>query len=336
MKKEKNFKKIIEGSKSVESSLKSEKTNPIQNNGGNKTNKTQVGHASHPSSMFSNPKETNQQKSQVFQLHNPFDLGVDVKKSKPGRPKGAGGYVKEYYKSGKKAAQLKRITNKHGVTFTAKEMKDFEREVKKAQKMTKELRNSAAGMLFGMNLQGGIDTKTTDFVLQDKVASLHQMKNREYFNNYMKELKNINATRKLKDGTVQTHVDRQANEMKRRLLLAIDKTMPAETKADKKEIRAIKKQIKEMSVEEFAWRYAEDYFGTLTEFYDENRSISDNLADLKARMNIKYTKEVMDETRFKGKHSALSEKQLEKLEREKANQKGKRAQTAKKGKTPKK
>lgn len=277
-----------------------------------------------PSESYSNPKSKslNEHKKQnVFKLHNPYSKeGVPIFTGKRGRPKNSGNYKKEFFKHGDKAGQLKAVTNIHGVRFTAKEKAEYEQEVRKANELAKKLSESPAGMLFGTDINNKLLTRTTHFALQKKTTSLNEITSKDYFKRYMKELKALNKSYKNGD----TIVDRQADEMKRRLIKALDKTMPIGNTKDAitvSKMKEIKKRIKNMSVEEFAFKYAEDFFGTLTEWYkEENICSKDNIDDLLNRLEgseYAYSKENVTGTRF---------------EKTFKSQKNKKAKTSKKSK----
>lgn len=281
-----------------------------------------------PSKAYSDPREgADHRKKNVFKLHNPYSKeGMPVYTGKRGRPKNSGNYKKEFFKHGEKAGKLKAVTNIHGVRFTAKEKAEYEREVKKANKIAKQLSESPAGMLFGLDVNQKVLTRTTHFALQEKTTSLNEITSKEYFKRYMKELKAINKSYKNGDSII----DRQADEMKRRLIKALDSTMPIQNEKDAltvSKMNEIKRRIREMSVEEFAFKYAEDFFGTLNTWYqEENLCSKDNVDDLLNRLEgeaFAYTRENVAGTRF------------EKTFKEKKPKTNKKAKTPNKGKKKK-
>lgn len=282
-----------------------------------------------PSKSYSDPREgADHRKKNVFKLHNPYSKeGMPVYTGKRGRPKNSGNYKKEFFKHGEKAGKLKAVTNIHGVRFTAKEKAEYEREVRKANEIAKKLANDPAGMLFGLDMSGSLLTRTTHFALQEKTTSLNEITSKDYFKRYMKELKTINKSYKNGDSII----DRQANEMKRRLIKALDKTMPIGNTKDAiavSKMNKIKKRIREMSVEEFAFKYAEDFFGTLTEWYkEENISSKDNMDDLLNRLEgdaFSYTRENIEGTRFEKTFKEKKPKQAKKAKKAKTPSKSKK------------
>lgn len=327
--KKNNFTKSIKGSSSIEQALKTE-TQPVL--GINFSKPANLPDLPNPASSFTDPREANKKAFNLKQGYFKKDEISMRKQDGKGRQFGSRNYEKEYYKSGKKAGQLKAVTNKHGVRVTANEQQEFNRLVAKANKQAKKLEKSVEGMLFGMTMSGGNTYIVRHFALMDHTTSLHQFKSKEAFNRYMKELKEV--TRVTKSG--KTVVERQAEEMKRRLILSLDKTMPivesnveSEGTITRKRLNEVKRIIKNMSTQEFAARYAEDFFGTLNYFYDElNMNTKDNLDELMSKLEL----DVKLDKRFRGVKIGNAAKEFDEAKKAKKQTK----QKAKTGKTSKK
>lgn len=177
------------------------------------------------------------------------------KEGSGGRIEGQKNLQKVYYKTGEKAGQLKNVTNKYGVTFTAKEIKDLESKVNSVTRKQKRLKESPIGYMLGWDQKGELRKSGVDFLAYSHSKSLQQFKSKEAYYRYINRLSEVNK---------RGYETNLVNEMKRRYKLAINKQFVG-TELLRRELMAT---IDDMSIEEFSSRFGEDIFSEITYVYD--------------------------------------------------------------------
>lgn len=219
-----------------------------------------------------------------------------------GRQNGQKNLEKVYYKSGKKKGQLRHAVNEHGVTFTAKEIKELESRVNSVNRKQKRLKESPIGYMMGWDQKGNLRRSGVDFLAESHSKSLHQFKSKEAYKRYMKRLNEV---------TKRGYESNMVNEMKRRYKLAINKQFVGE----EAERREIMETIDNMSIEEFSSRFGEDIFTEITFVYDIEHKFN-KMKEIRLGLGL-----TVDDTRgyktkfstpsgktYKGKHTNLKPK----------------------------
>lgn len=214
------------------------------------------------------------------------------KEGSGGRIEGQKNLQKVYYKTGQKAGQLRNATNKYGVTFTAKEIKELESKVNSVTRKQKRLKQSPVGYMLGWDQKGNLRKSGVDFLAESHSKSLQQFKSKEEYNRYMKRLTEVNK---------RGYENNLVNEMKRRYKLAINKQFVG----GESERREIMSTIDNMSIEEFSSRFGEDIFTEITFVYELEHQFT-KMKEIRLGLGLS----VDDTNGYKTKFSSPSGKQF--------------------------
>lgn len=186
----------------------------------------------------------------------------NVEKDGYGRLKGQKNLIPVRDGSGKIVAK----TNKHGVTFTTEEIKKLNRAVDQFYRKRKTIHTREIAVFLGYDINGKISGQKDPFLTDEFSKGLHQFKTRDSYDRVLAQLNEYNSP---------SYIGDIVNDYKNRLVKTIANTG---TLRDK-ELEKVTKTISKMSHKDFALRFGQGFFGTLTDYYknqveeDEQRKL---------------------------------------------------------------
>lgn len=181
---------------------------------------------------------------------NQVEKKKNVQKDGHGRMKGQKNLIAVRDESGKIIAR----TNKHGVTFTTEEQKKLNQAVDRFYKKRKTIHTREVAIFLGYDMEGQLSGKKDRFLTDEFSKGLHQFKTKDSYERVMAQLNEYNSA---------SYVNDIVNDYKNRLVKTIANTGTLQDK----ELEKVTKTISKMSQKDFALRFGNGYFGTLTEYY---------------------------------------------------------------------
>lgn len=181
---------------------------------------------------------------------NRVEKKKNVEKDGHGRLKGQKNLIPVRDGSGKIVAK----TNKHGVTFTTEEQKKLNQAVDRFYKKRKTIHTREVAIFLGYDMEGQLSGKKDRFLTDEFSKGLHQFKTRDSYDRVMAQLEEYNSA---------SYINDIVNDYKNRLVKTIANTGTLQGH----ELEKVTKTISRMSQKDFALRFGNGFFGTLTEYY---------------------------------------------------------------------
>lgn len=166
--------------------------------------------------------------------------------------------------------------NKHGIYFTTDEIKKLNRAVDQFYRKRKTIHTREVAVFLGYDINGKISGKKDPFLTDEFSKGLHQFKTKDSYDRLMAQVNEYNSA---------SYIGDIVNDYKNRLVKTIANTGTLKDK----ELERVTKTISKMSQKDFALRFGQGYFDTLTDYY-KNQVEEDEQKKLLEEKGIKPKK----------------------------------------------